>query len=44
MLLKRLYMINWSQKLKAVDRKVPIINGLVTKTQYDSDRLDIEKR
>ena len=37
-------MINWSQKLKAVDRKVPITNGLVTKTQYDSDRLNIEKR
>ena len=31
-------------KVKAVDSKIPIISGLVTKTQYDSDKLGIEKK
>ena len=31
-------------KVKAVDSKIPITSGLVTKTQYDSDKQGIEKK
>ena len=40
MLLKRLNMINWLQKLI----KVSSTKGLVTKTQYDSGKQGLEKK